>query len=90
MLFLKEDFALGIVKEIGDQDAILIVNGNEVKVELSEETKTAEELHQYVLQQDNMLVPINLKTNELFLTESESWNEEMMDELVEASRVKGE
>jgi hypothetical protein len=37
-----------------------------------------------------MLVPINLKTNELFLTESESWNEEMMDELVEASRVKGE
>jgi hypothetical protein len=88
MLFLKEDFALGIVKEIGDQDAISIVNGNEVKVELSEET--AEELHQYVLQQDNMLVPINLKTNELFLTESESWNEEMMDELVEASRVKGE
>jgi hypothetical protein len=88
MLFLKEDFALGIEKEIGDQDAILIVNGNEVKVELSEET--AEELHQYVLQQDNMLVPINLKTNELFLTESESWNEEMMDELVEASRVKGE
>lgn len=88
MLFLKEDFALGIVKEIGDQDAILIVNGNEVKVELSEET--AEELHQYVLQQDNMLVPINLKTNELFLAESESWNEEMMDELVEASRVKGE
>jgi hypothetical protein len=89
MLFLKEEILfLGIVKEIGDQDAILIVNGNEVKVELSEET--AEELHQYVLQQDNMLVPINLKTNELFLTESESWNEEMMDELVEASRVKGE
>lgn len=88
MLFLKEDFALAIVKEIGDQDAIFIVNGNEVKVDLSEET--AEELHQYVLKQDNMLVPINIKTNELFLAETESWNEETMDELLEASSQKGE
>lgn len=86
MLFLKDGYELGIVKEIGNQDVVLIVNDEEIKIDLTEEE--AEELQQYVLKQDNMLVPINIKTNELFLAQTESWNEEKMDELIEVSKEK--
>lgn len=86
MLFLKDGYELGIVKEIGDQEVILIVNGEDMKVDLTEEE--AEELQQYILKQENMLIPINVKTRELFLGVFETWNEETMDELVEASKEK--
>lgn len=83
MLF-NEKVTLGIIREIGDQEVILSVQGEKVTVPLSEED--AKELHQYVQVQENWLVPIHMETYELFLEHEDPWNEEDMEELMEISR----
>ncbi|KAB2489657.1 hypothetical protein [Priestia endophytica] len=83
MLF-NEKVTLGIIREIGDQEVILLVQGEKVMVPLSEED--AKELHQYVQVQKNWLVPIHRETHELFLEHEDPWNEEDMEELMEISR----
>jgi hypothetical protein len=42
------------------------------------------------MNQENMLVPVNVKTHELFFDTAERWNEEEMEELQKASERVGE
>ncbi|MFQ6340284.1 hypothetical protein ACLNAL_27690 [Bacillus sp. AF62] len=74
MLLFREDIALGVIKEVGEGELILLVKEEELAV--------------HVMNQENMLVPINVKTHELFFDTAERWNEEDMEELLEASKEK--
>ncbi|MGG1218256.1 hypothetical protein ABE236_12465 [Priestia endophytica] len=82
MLF-NEKIALGIIQQVGEEEVMLSVQGQNVTVPLSKEE--AEELHQYVQVQENWLIPIHTETHELFLEHEDPWNEEDMEELMEIS-----
>ncbi|MGU3461864.1 hypothetical protein [Bacillus cereus group sp. BfR-BA-01449] len=86
MLLFHEDIALGVIKEIGEGEIVLLVKEEELTIKITREQE--EELAVHVMNQENMLVPINVKTHELFFDTAESWNEEDMEELLEASKEK--
>lgn len=76
MLLFHEDIALGVIKEVGEGELVLLVKEEELAV--------------HVMNQENMLVPVNVKTHELFFDTAERWNEEEMEELQRASERVGE
>lgn len=85
-MLLNSNYSLGIVKEVGNNDVVLDVDGKEVVLSLTNEG--AQELQNYLTKQDNLLVPINLKTKELFLDNNEKWPEEEMKELIGAAKCE--
>ncbi|MCU7741370.1 hypothetical protein [Priestia megaterium] len=78
MLFNK-DLVLASIKAVGEDHAIVQYRDQEVEVNLSPEE--AKEFHQYVLHQENMLVPMNIKTQKLFVDLEEPWYEQELEEL---------
>ncbi|MDM5152540.1 hypothetical protein QUF88_00505 [Bacillus sp. DX1.1] len=88
MLFFNEDMVLGVIKSIGEGEIVLLVKNEELTIQLTEEQE--DELTLHVMNQENMLLPINVKTHELFFDTSEKWNEEEMEELQKASERVGE
>lgn len=85
MLLFHEDIALGIIKFIGEREVTFEVGNQEVTIPLTEEEE--QELFDYIeLPENDLLIPINMKTKKICVpTDLESWNEETMDELIEAS-----
>ncbi|HDR3890739.1 TPA: hypothetical protein QCO65_005304 [Bacillus cereus] len=88
MLLFHEDIALGVIKEIGEDDIVLLVKDEELTIKITREQ--VRELAIHVMNQENMLVPVNVKTHELFFDTTERWNEEDMEELQRASERVGE
>ncbi|PFW63598.1 hypothetical protein [Bacillus sp. AFS075034] len=88
MLLFHEDIALGVIKAIGEGELILLVKDEELRIKITREQE--EELAAHVMNQENMLVPVNIKTHELFFDTSERWNEEEMEGLQRASERVGE
>ncbi|KZD46327.1 hypothetical protein ACWFN4_27310 [Bacillus mycoides] len=88
MLLFHEDIALGVIKAIGEGEFVLLVKEEELTIKITREQE--EELAVHVMNQENMLVPVNLKTHALFLDTTERWNEEDMEELQRASERVGE
>ncbi|MEI2313551.1 hypothetical protein [Bacillus nitratireducens] len=88
MLLFHEDIALGIIKAIGEGELVLLVKEEELTIKIKREQE--EELAVHVMNQENMLVPVNVKTHELFFDTNERWNEEDMEELQRASERVGE
>ncbi|PGU16116.1 hypothetical protein [Bacillus thuringiensis] len=88
MLLFHEDIALGVIKEIGEDDIVLLVKEEELTIKITREQ--VRELAIHVMNQENMLVPVNVKTHELFFDTSERWNEEEMEELQKVSERVGE
>ncbi|WP_144495847.1 hypothetical protein [Bacillus thuringiensis] len=88
MLLFREDIALGVIKAIGEGELILLVKEEELRIKITREQE--EELAVHVMNQENMLVPVNVKTHELFFDTAERWNEEEMEELQRASERLGE
>ncbi|PGC28825.1 hypothetical protein COM11_15915 [Bacillus pseudomycoides] len=83
MLLFREDIALGVIKSIGEGELILLVKDEELTIPITREQE--KELAVHVMNQENMLVPVNVKTHELFFDTNERWNEEDMEELQGAS-----
>ncbi|HEK9103499.1 hypothetical protein [Bacillus pseudomycoides] len=83
MLLFREDIALGVIKAIGEGELILLVKDEELTIPITREQE--KELAVHVMNQENMLVPVNVKTHELFFDTNERWNEEDMEELQGAS-----
>ncbi|PGE89200.1 hypothetical protein COF51_26120 [Bacillus pseudomycoides] len=85
MLLLHEDIELGIIKSIGEREVTFHVANQEVTIPLTEEEE--QELFDYIeLPENDLLIPINMKTHKMCVpTDLETWNEETMDELIEAS-----
>ncbi|PGC58903.1 hypothetical protein COM21_30570 [Bacillus toyonensis] len=88
MLLFREDMALGVIKEVGEGELVLLVKDEELTIKITREQE--EELAVHVMNQENMLVPVNVKTHEIFFDTSERWNEEEMEELQKASERVGE
>ncbi|MCI3150192.1 hypothetical protein C5137_29550 (plasmid) [Bacillus cereus] len=88
MLLFREDIALGVIKEVGEGEFVLLVKEEELTIKITREQE--EELVVHVMNQENMLVPVNVKTHELFFDTAEKWNEEEMEELQKASERVGE
>ncbi|PGM50794.1 hypothetical protein CN947_28015 [Bacillus cereus] len=88
MLLFHENIALGVIKEIGEDEIVLLVKDKELVIKITREQ--VRELAVHVMNQENMLVPVNVKTHELFLDTTERWNEEDMEELQRASERVGE
>ncbi|HFK1710864.1 hypothetical protein P4T54_29870 [Bacillus mycoides] len=88
MLLFREDIALGVIKEIGEDEIVLLVKDEELTIKITREQ--VRELAIHVMNQENMLVPVNVKTHELFFDTTERWNEEEMEELQKASERLGE
>jgi hypothetical protein len=89
MLLFREDIALGVIKEVGEGELVLLVlKEEELTIKITREQE--EELAVHVMNQENMLVPVNVKTHELFFDTAERWNEEEMEELQKASERVGE
>ncbi|MED3541661.1 hypothetical protein ABEX53_29495 [Bacillus toyonensis] len=88
MLLFREDIALGVIKEAGEGELVLLVKEEELTIKITREQE--EELAVHVMNQENMLVPVNVKTHELFFDTTEIWNEEDMEELQKASERVGE
>ncbi|MED4654506.1 hypothetical protein [Bacillus pseudomycoides] len=83
MLLFREDIVLGVIKAIGEGELILLVKDEELTIPITREQE--KELAVHVMNQENMLVPVNMKTHELFFDTNERWNEEDMEELQRAS-----
>lgn len=84
-MLLHEKFVLGVVKEVGNQDVVLVVGDEEIIIELTD--GEAEELQQYLIDQENLLIPINIGTREMYLNDGISeWTETDLEELVNASK----
>lgn len=83
MLLFHEDIVLGVIKEVGEGELVLLVQEGELTIKITREQE--EELAVHVMNQENMLVPVNVKTHELFFDTAERWNEEEMEELQRAS-----
>ncbi|PFJ72184.1 hypothetical protein COI95_25990 [Bacillus cereus] len=83
MLLFHEDIALGVIKEIGEDEIVLLVKEEELTLKITREQ--VRELAIHVMNQENMLVPVNVKTHELFFDTNERWNEADMEELQGAS-----
>ncbi|MED1558642.1 hypothetical protein [Bacillus paramycoides] len=88
MLLFHENIALGVIKEIGEDEIVLLVKDKELVIKITREQ--VRELAVHVMNQENMLVPVNVKTHELFFDTTERWNEEDMEELQRASERVGE
>lgn len=78
-MFFNKDLVLASIKAVGEDHAILQYQDKEVEVNLSPEE--AKEFHQYVVHQENMLVPMNIKTQKLFVDLEEPWYEQELEEL---------
>ncbi|PEU86231.1 MULTISPECIES: hypothetical protein, partial [Bacillus] len=76
MLLFREDIVLGVIKEVGEGELVLLVKEEELTIKITREQE--EELAVHVMNQENMLVPVNVKTHELFFDTAERWNEEEM------------
>ncbi|WJE84601.1 hypothetical protein [Bacillus sp. DX3.1] len=85
MLLFHEEIELGIIKSIGEREVTFQVRNQEVTVQLTEEEE--QELFNYIeLPENDLLIPLNMKTHKICVpTDLETWNEETMDELIEAS-----
>ncbi|PEB83263.1 hypothetical protein CN327_01735 [Bacillus cereus] len=88
MLLFREDIELGVIKAVGEGELILLVKDEELTIPITREEE--KELAVHVMNQENMLVPVNVKTHELFFDTNERWNEEDMEELQRASERVGE
>ncbi|WP_329767453.1 hypothetical protein [Bacillus nitratireducens] len=88
MLLFREDIELGVIKAVGEGELILLVKDEELTIPITREEE--KELAVHVMNQENMLVPVNVKTHELFFDTNERWNEEDMEELQRASESVGE
>lgn len=78
-MFFNKDLVLASIKAVGEDHAIVQYQDKEVEVNLS--PKEAKEFHQYVVHQENMLVPMNIKTQKLFVDLEEPWYEQELEEL---------
>lgn len=78
-MFFNKDLVLASIKAVGEDYAIVQYQDKKVEVNLSPEE--AKEFHLYVVHQENMLVPMNIKTQKFFVDLEELWYEQKLEEL---------
>ncbi|MBT2278619.1 hypothetical protein J7E51_11595 [Priestia megaterium] len=85
-MFFQKDVVLVSIKAMGEKSAIVQYRDQEEEVFFT--PKEAQEFHDYISHGGDMLVPMNMKTKELFTYVDEPWNEHELEELKEISYQK--
>ncbi|MBM0067949.1 hypothetical protein [Alkalicoccobacillus gibsonii] len=92
VLFFGEDMEVGVVQSVYQDETknsvVLIVRDEEYTIFLSDEEFRKLQIH--FQNQENLVIPINMKTKELFLDTDQTELEEALEELVEAADRGGE
>ena len=91
-LFFGEDMEIGIVQSVYQDETknsvVLMVREEEFTLFLSDEEFRQLQIH--FQNQENLVIPINMETKELFLDTDQTELEEALEELVEAADRGGE
>lgn len=69
MAVFSHNYTLGLIKEVGEEDVLVSVNGEDIEIELKE---TDREVVLQMVTENVFLVPIDSDTNELILNMDES------------------
>ncbi|MFT3657258.1 MULTISPECIES: hypothetical protein [Bacillus] len=83
MNIFADNIEIAAVKEVGRTDVVLEIGEEEMIIDLSPEEY--EELQLHLVNQENLLVPINVKSKQIFWNVDTDWLRENLDELVSAA-----
>ncbi|MEQ6001451.1 hypothetical protein U2I83_18420 [Bacillus amyloliquefaciens] len=83
MNIFADDIEIAAVKEVGRTDVVLEIGEEEMIIDLSPEEY--EELQLHLVNQENLLVPINVKSKQIFWNVDTDWLRENLDELISAA-----
>lgn len=78
MAVFSNNYTLGFIKEVGEEDILVSINGQDIEVELKE---TDRETVLQMVAEDLFLVPMDATTNELILNVDDSILREVFPEL---------
>lgn len=69
MAVFSHNYTLGLIKEVGEEDVLVSVNGEDIEIELKESDR---EVLLQMVTENVFLVPVDSHTNELILNMEES------------------
>ncbi|MDJ0332672.1 hypothetical protein [Planococcus sp. S3-L1] len=69
MAIFSHNYTLGLIKEVGEEDVLISVNGKDFEVELKESDR---EVLLHMVTENIFLVPVDSDTNELILHREEA------------------
>lgn len=78
MVVFSHNYTLGLIKEVGEEDVLISVNGEDIEIELKE---TDREVLLNMVTENVFLVPVDSDTNELILNIEESVIQEEFPEM---------
>ncbi|MBT2583122.1 hypothetical protein [Planococcus sp. ISL-109] len=78
MAVFSHNYTLGLIKEVGEKDVLISVNGKDIEVELKE---TDRETLLHMVTENIFLIPVDSDTNQLILNIEESAVRETFPEM---------
>lgn len=78
MAVFSHNYTLGLVKEVGENDVLISINGTDIVVDLTESDRETVLL---MMTENIYLVPVDTDTNELILTVEDSVLHEVFPEM---------
>ncbi|KAA0956100.1 hypothetical protein FQ085_14745 [Planococcus sp. ANT_H30] len=78
MAVFSHNYTLGLIKEVGEEDVLVSVNGEDIEIELKESDR---EVLLNMVTENVFLVPVDSDTNELILNIEESVIQEEFPEM---------
>ncbi|ANU28568.1 hypothetical protein [Planococcus versutus] len=85
MAVFSHNYTLGLIKEVGEEDVLVSVNGKDIEIELKESDR---EVLLHMVTENVFLVPVDSDTNELILNTEESVLREEFPEM-ELAELQG-
>ncbi|WP_223643405.1 hypothetical protein [Planococcus sp. 4-30] len=78
MAVFSHNYTLGLIKEVGEADVLVSINGEDIEIELKESDR---EVLLHMMTENVFLVPVDSDTNELILNMEESAVREAFPEM---------
>lgn len=78
MAVFSHNYTLGLIKEVGEEDVLVSVNGEDIVIELKESDR---EVLLHMVTENVFLVPVDSNTNELILNIDEATMREEFPEM---------
>ena len=78
MAVFSHNYTLGLIKEVGEADVLVSVNGEDIEIELKESDR---EVLLHMVTENVFLVPVDSDTNELILNIDEATMREEFPEM---------
>ena len=78
MAVFSHNYTLGLIKEVGEEDVLVSVNGEDIEIELKESDR---EVLLHMVTENVFLVPVDSDTNELILNINEATMREEFPEM---------